>query len=292
MNRSEKLKKELCKRKTTSIVEFVFLFFLAMLSSCTEQLAPHKVPQPPTAQELDQRLVQKINHLLAIKNYSGAKRELSQIHSPSLRESMRSKVRLDWDINDIRTADEDLKKGLGVESLDTIESLKKRDPDFIRNHPELIPNDLTETYLDSLISTGKEFQALKESKDSFRLPKDLERAVETDAYTHLAKRRIDEGKDHFALLDIKKGLLIDPSNEKLARMKSILKKKENYLTEEGFKQYGKQHLRRAIRYWNDALLLSPGDKGLQKNITQAQKMLERLKSLQHIDQISKNSTAK
>lgn len=156
----------------------------------------------------------------------------------------------------------------------------------------MVPNELAETYLDSLISTDKEFQALKESKSSFKLPRDQEKSVEADAYTHLAKRRLDEGKDHFALLDIKKGLSIDPSNQKLKQMQSILKKKENHLTEEGFNQYGKQHLRRAIRYWSDALLLSPGDKALRRNISQAQKMLERLKNLQHIDQSAKNSTVK
>lgn len=292
MNRSEKLIKELWKRKTNALAELAFLLLLVMMSSCTEQLAPNKEPSPPTIQEMDQRLVQKINHLLSIKNYPGAEGQLSQIWSPSIKKSMQNKVRLDWDKNDIRTADEDLKKGLGIESLDKIESIKKRDPDFFRKHPAMIPNDLAETYLYSLISTGKEFQALKESRSSFIMPKDLEKAIEINAYTHLAKRRLDEGKDHFALLDIKKGLLIDPSNENLEKMKTILKKKENYLTEEGFKQYGKQHLRRAIRYWSDALLLSPRNKALRKNITQAQKMLERLKSLQHIDQVSKNSSPK
>jgi len=292
MNRLENLKTLLPKVSQTFVTGFLFLWVLATFSSCTEQVSPHKEPVKPTPQELDQVTVQKINHLLAIKNYPAAKKELSRIQNPSLKVSMQNKIRMDWDKNDIRTADEDLKKGLGIESLEKMESLKNRDPVFFKNHPEMVPNELTETYLDSLISTGKEFQALKESKSGFSLPKDLEKSVETDAYTHLAKRRLDEGKDHFALLDIKKGLSIDPSNPKLLQMQSILKKKGNHLTEEGFKQYGKQHLRRAIRYWSDALLLSPGDKSLRQNISQAQKMLERLKSLQHIDQNPKYPSGK
>ena len=292
MNRLESLKTLLPKVSPTFVTGFLFLLLFTTFSSCTEQVSPPKEPAIPTPQELDQMTVQRINHLLAIKNYPSANKELSRIQNPSIKLSMQYKIRMDWDKNDIRTADEDLKKGLGIESLEKIESLKKRDPDFFKNHPELVPNELSETYLDSLISTDKEFQALKESKSSFKLPRDLEKSVEADAYTHLAKRRLDEGKDHFALLDIKKGLSIDPSNPKLEQMQSILKKKGNHLTEEGFNQYGKQHLRRAIRYWSDALLLSPGDKALRRNISQAQKMLERLKNLQHIDQNAKNSTVK
>lgn len=287
MNRSEKLKKEVWKPKTSSMIKVVFFLFIATIPSCTEPMTQHKEPAHPTVQEMDRSLSQKIDHLLAIKNYPGAKRLLVQIRNPSLKKSIQDKIRLDWDKNDLQSAAENLKKGLGIEALDKLESIKKRDPDFFKNHPEMIPNDLAETYLDSVISRGKEFQALQESRSIFRLPSNLVKVVDTDAYIHLAKRRLDEGKDHYALLDINKGLLIDPSNLELKKMQTILKEKENRLTEEGFKEYGKQHLRRAIRYWSDALLLSPGDKGLRKNITQAQKMLDRLKKLQQIDQTSK-----
>lgn len=291
MNRSKRLQKNPEKWQIASLVKFFALVLLTISSSCTEQLTPRREP-PPSIQEIDHSVIQKINSLLALKNYPLAKKQLSRIREISLKKSMEMKVGFEWDQNDIQTAEEDLKKGLGVESLAKLDSFRKRDPVFFKNHTEMIPDDLAETYLDSLISTGKEFQALNEAKNLFKLPKPLEKKVESDAYIHLAQRRLSEGKDHFALLDIKNGLLIDPSNQKLESMQFILKKRQTFLTEQGFKQYGKQHLRRAIRYWGDALLLSPGDSALQGNIMQAREMLERLKSMQHNEQTSTNSPAK
>jgi hypothetical protein len=288
MKKSQKLRESPWKKKTSSIIQVGFLFFLLTIASCAEQMPRHKETPIPTAQELDQRVALKIHHLLAIKSYPEAKKMLAQIKNTALKQSLQEKIRQDWGQDDILTATEELRKGLGIEALDKLESLRKRDPNFFRSHSGTIPNDLAETYLESFISSGKEFRALQESKSLFKLPKSLEKTIDTDAYIHLAKRRLDEGKDHYALLDIKKGLLIAPDNPELKKMKSILKKKENWLTEEGFRAYGNQHLRRAIRYWSDALLLSPGDNGLQKNITQAKEMLDRLKSLQRTEQVSKN----
>jgi hypothetical protein len=289
MNRTGNHDKGLQKRRSALVFQTLLSFLTLAIASCTGPVVPHKEPAPPTIQEMDNRLVLRIDHLLFARNYPGAKRLTEKIRNPSLKMSIKKKVALEWDKNDIRSAAEDLKKGMGIESLEKLNSLKKRDPAFFRDHPDMIPGDLAETYLDSLISSGKEFEALKEARSSFILQKDLEKTVETDAYIHLASRRMDKGKDHFALLDIQKGLSIDPSNTKLLKMRAILEKKKNYLTEEGFKQYGRQHLRRAIRYWSDALLLSPGNKSLRQNIIQAQKMLDRLKSLQNIGQVSKNA---
>lgn len=271
-------------RKGSISGQVLSFFALILLTSCLKETPPVPLSPPPlSAEEKDRLTVKRIKTDISLQHFALARKRILLIHGSALRKSWENRLRNAWAEADISRAESFLKKDSLNDALNTVDTLRKRDRSYIESHSETFPEDLSEACLNHLIETGKELQAITESRTVFQLPAPLKQKIAVMAYTHLAQRRLAQGKDHYAYLDARRGLLLDPKNPALLNISSTLRKKEQYLTEQGFREYGKQHLRRALLYWKDALLLDPKDPSLHSNIVQAKKMLERLKDIEHVE---------
>ncbi len=242
------------------------------------ELPPSPPPPPPKIGVVDP--AKKIIPFENAGNYPKALEEAKLLKIPNEKSKWTEKILRDWSLSEIIKAQSMYKTGHLADASILVNQALERQPDLIKRPvPELTP-ELWTNFLLYKVNDNQEFWVLHSVGENGLLTPPDQKDMAFRAYLHLSERRALEKKFHAALVDIKRALKIHPTDPSaLAVMKSLQDLQKSW-TDKGYREFTRQHLHRALFFWQKVVDLDPGDQDVKKNILKTKDLLKKLELIE------------
>ncbi|MHB1286861.1 MAG: tetratricopeptide repeat protein [Leptospirales bacterium] len=257
-------------------------FFLCLQASASLlgcEMVGHEAPPPPP-QIVVADPGKKIIPLEKAGNYPKALEEAKLLKVPREKSKWTEKILRDWSLFEIIKAQSMYKTGHIEDAAILVNQALERQPDLIkRPAPELTP-DIWTNFLLSKVNDNQEFWVLQSVGANGLLTPSEQNDMAFRAYLHLSERRALEKKFHAALVDIKRALNLHPTDPSALAVMKSLQDLQKAWTDKGYLEFTRQHLHRALFYWQKVIDLDPGDQDVKKNILKTKDLLKKLELIE------------
>ncbi|AFS53611.1 hypothetical protein LFML04_1393 [Leptospirillum ferriphilum ML-04] len=254
---------------------------LLFLDGCVQ---PSQPPPPPRKHVKHIRTrpewLQKMKNDEKAGNFSLAMADLESAQNTREKTYWTRHILRKWSLFDLERAKALQKSGHSADAAFLLGEVFKRSPDFLENPPKSLSPGLFRDYLLNQIENDQEMAAMRQMDLNALLSRDEKKEITFNAYLHLTKRRMSEEKFHYAMLDLKKALALNPTSPEALSLRSRLFLQAKKWTDKGYQAFADQNLHRAIYFWKRAQEIRPDDKSLAENIQKAQKLQERLQEIE------------
>ncbi|MCL4460420.1 MAG: hypothetical protein M1297_01735 [Nitrospirae bacterium] len=213
-------------------------------------------------------------------NFSAAMADLEGARTIQEKKYWTRHILREWSLFDLDRALALQKSGHAEDAAFLLEEVFKRSPEFLVKPPASLSSALFQDYLMGEIGKNQEISALQQMEMNSLLDKKRKNEVAFGAYLHLTKRRISEEKFHYAMLDLKKALALNPGSPDARFLESRLLLQAKKWTDMGYQAFADQNLHRAIYFWKRAQEIRPDDKSLSENIQKAKVLQEKLQEIE------------
>ena len=213
-------------------------------------------------------------------NFSEAMVDLEGARSEKEKKYWSERILRKWSLFDLERANTLAKSGHSDDAAFLLGEVFKRSPEFLVKPPKSLSPTLFQDYLLNEVDKGQELAALRQMDLNGLLTRTGKKEVTFAAYLHLTKRRIFEEKFHYAMLDLKKALALNPESPDARLLESRLLLQAKKWTDKGYQAFADQNLHRAIYFWKRAQEIRPDDKSLAANIQKAQELQEKLQEIE------------
>lgn len=213
-------------------------------------------------------------------NYPKALEEAKLLPTSSARSEWTEKVLRDWSLFDITKAGAMYKSGHKEDAALLVGQVLDRQPDLLKKPSSGLTPELWTNFLLSRINENQEFWVIQTIGENDLLDNAQREDLLFHSYLHLSERRVSEKKYHSSLIDIQRALKIHPADPvALAVMKSLQDLQKSW-TDKGYLEFTRQHLRRALFYWQKVIDLDPKDQDVKKNILKTKDLLKKLELIE------------
>ncbi|KGA92733.1 hypothetical protein LptCag_0468 [Leptospirillum ferriphilum] len=254
---------------------------LLFLDGCMQPSLP---PSPPRKHVKHIRTrpgwLQKVKNDEKSGNFSLAMADLESAKSLREKTYWTMHILREWSLFDLEKAKALQKSGHSADAAFLLAEVFKRSPDFLEKPPKSLSPGLFRDFLLNQIENNQEMAAMRQMDMNTLLARDVKKEITFDAYLHLTRRRISEEKFHYAMLDLKKALALNPTSPEARSLQSRLFLQAKKWTDMGYQAFADQNLHRAIYFWKRAQEIRPDDKSLAENIQKAQELQERLQEIE------------
>lgn len=259
----------------------IFSSFFLFLDGCMQPPQPQALPKTHVKHvRSTPEWLQKMRTDEKSGNFSEAMADLEGTRSIREKTYWSRHILREWSLFDLGRANALRKSGHSADAAFLLDEVFNRSPGFLGKPPKSLSPALFRDYLLNEIEKNQELAAMRQIDKNSLLDKAGKKEITFDAYLHLTKRRISEEKFHYAMLDLKKALALNPTSPDALSLESRLFLQAKKWTDKGYQAFADQNLHKAIYFWKRAQEIRPDDKSLAENIQKAKELQEKLQEIE------------
>lgn len=271
------------KRAKQFLAVSLGLFFSSGLLGCVHETPPVHTPLPSRHSVRKPVVLDSTRKIVLFEhegNYPKALEEAKNLQSTGQREKWTGRVLQNWSVSDLNKAQSMYLTGHMADATLLVDHALELQPDLIRKPRSAMTPELWTKFLLAKIDVNQELWVTQVVEDNSLLDDKQKKDVLFHSYLHLSQRRISEQKYHAALIDIRRALKLYPADPSALVAMKNLQDHLKLLTDKGYLEFTRQHLRRALFYWQQAVEIDPGDQDVKKNILKAKDLLKKLEMIE------------
>ncbi|MHB8544603.1 MAG: tetratricopeptide repeat protein [Leptospirales bacterium] len=278
------------------------VFFSSGLFGCAnEHPAPPSTPSPPSHPSSRKPVAlpapvvldssRKIVLFEHVGNYPKALEEARRLQHTKERVKWTRKVLQDWSLFDLNESLAMYRSGHAVDATALADHAFEIQPALLHKPLPVLTPELWKDFLLAKINFNQELWVTQVVGDNGLLDNKQKQEILFHSYLHLSERRISAQKYHEALIDIRRALKFSPSDPAAQGVMKTIQDHLKLVTDKGYLEFTRQHLRRALFYWQQAVEIDPKDQDVKKNILKTKDLLKKLEIIERESASPGNSPA-